>query len=1295
MKVEDPIDNAGKPLYNFTREEDINIGNGDAFVPQAAPPACAGDLHQVDVADDGTDGYPATTVPDPSGTGGPAITVPASDPITNPTFVDIGGSPFEGMAKPTCDMKLVPLNNGKSIVPTFNVFTDVNLPTRLWEIVIDDVNFSTDPRATNFGGKTGVPFSPVGVYDFDNRLVTTVETDFNGLADILLPSTNRINCPTPSGVCQNVYRLVANDPGVPGALNTNYDPQFRTIAANFEATPGVSIISDHAPTQVGVVVQLPGTQSHVSVKCPVNDPAVAQAATPELYAVTKPYTDLRTAGTHIFSIEGTGFGAATGQVLLDGTTALPTTSWSDSHIDVTVPASTAVGARQLSIVRANGVGTLNGLTFHVLGGAYTPNVYEVGPGLNGPRQFNATQFDADNPPHPIQAAVDAAQASAGNDLIVVYPGPYTTNPRINPRGAYYENLIVTSPVKLQGVGPGSPDGSIRGSVIDGSAFAGDSAVATDWAAKINTLTTGGVPDWLGNSTINSGEVIYYLAMSQNAYGSSFRAAVDGFDIRGGDQQGVAPGAIAAAEVVQGGAIYANAYIRNLRVSNNIVQNNGGAFGTIRIGTPAITTNGGSENDNVQITHNRIIANAGTNLAGGIGLFAGSDNYDVSYNDICGNFSAEYGGGLSVYGLSPNGAIHHNRVYYNDSYDEGAGIMIAGQLPVNPSGLSPGSGAVDIHDNVILGNLASDDGGGLRFLMAGNAPMNVYNNMITDNVSAHEGGGIALDDATNVRIYHNTIAENLTTATAVTSNGSPAPAGLSTAANSAALQASLPASAAHFSNPVLFNNIFWNNRAGTFNAATATISGIGLGGVGDIDHWDMGAQDLSGSLSPTNSVLQTTTHTGSIASPTNSFANPNFVSPYEVSVTVNPWRQFPVFVGAYIVGVDLPPSLLGDFHIQSGSAAQNLGASSKSGVNIPNADIDGQPRLATNACRPDAGADEIHVAGCDLADLSITKTDGQSFTVQGAPISYTVVAQNAGPSSVTGATVTDSVPAGVTGATWTCTATAGSSCPASGNGNISTTAVNLASGGSATFILNGTVSPTASGTITNIATIASSVADPVASNNSASDADTVRRALPTLTLLDNFNRANANSLGANWSQANTGANVDIRVNANQAFANQNNDGAQAMWNIPTTGFGANQGASMVLATTGGANNRDDSALILKGTAGTATNPNSFIRVRFEASGTDRVLVETTTNGGGAYTLRATFNQTLAAGDVLTAAAYADGSVTVWVTSGTTTTWLGSVQLPTTGGNAFTTGTGRIGIQLPTVNARADDLRGGNA
>ncbi len=59
-------------------------------------------------------------------------------------------------------------------------------------------------------------------------------------------------------------------------------------------------------------------------------------------------------------------------------------------------------------------------------------------------------------------------------------------------------------------------------------------------------------------------------------------------------------------------------------------------------------------------------------------------------------------------------------------------------------------------------------------MAGNFPMNVYNNMIVNNVSTHEGGGIALDDAPNVRFYNNTIMKNVTTATAVTSNGSAGP-----------------------------------------------------------------------------------------------------------------------------------------------------------------------------------------------------------------------------------------------------------------------------------------------------------------------------------------------------------------------------------------------------------------------------------------------------------------------------------------------------------------------------------------
>ena len=180
---------------------------------------------------------------------------------------------------------------------------------------------------------------------------------------------------------------------------------------------------------------------------------------------------------------------------------------------------------------------------------------------------------------------------------------------------------------------------------------------------------------------------------------------------------------------------------------------------------------------MRIANNRIINNAGTNLAGGIGLFAGSDGYEVADNDICGNFSFEYGGGLTVYGLSPDGLIHHNRITLNISNDEGGGIMIAGQLPANPDDLSPGirSGR----------HLRQPDPGQPRQRRRwrhpvpdgrGNSPMNVYNNMIANNVSTHEGGGISLNDAPDVRVYNNTIMKNITTATAVTSQRAAGPSG---------------------------------------------------------------------------------------------------------------------------------------------------------------------------------------------------------------------------------------------------------------------------------------------------------------------------------------------------------------------------------------------------------------------------------------------------------------------------------------------------------------------------------------
>ncbi len=165
---------------------------------------------------------------------------------------------------------------------------------------------------------------PVGIYDFTNRLVTTVETDYNGFYDVLLPSTDHISCPTPSGVCAGMYRFVGNDPGIPGHVNANYNPLFRTIGTEFEAMPGVTIPTDLAVTQVGVMISRPGTGQLTPATCPVD--AHCSAAVHGQQAVRQ-----RLGAS--FTIQGTGFGAAkgTGSVTLDGVD-VPTTGL-ERHAD--------------------------------------------------------------------------------------------------------------------------------------------------------------------------------------------------------------------------------------------------------------------------------------------------------------------------------------------------------------------------------------------------------------------------------------------------------------------------------------------------------------------------------------------------------------------------------------------------------------------------------------------------------------------------------------------------------------------------------------------------------------------------------------------------------------------------------------------------------------------------------------------------------------------------------------------------------------------------------------------------
>ena len=69
-----------------------------------------------------------------------------------------------------------------------------------------------------------------------------------------------------------------------------------------------------------------------------------------------------------------------------------------------------------------------------------------------------------------------------------------------------------------------------------------------------------------------------------------------------------------------------------------------------------------------------------------------------------------------------------------------------------------------------------------------------------------------------------------------------------------------------------------------------------------------------------------------------------------------------------------------------------------------------------------------------------------------------------------------------------------------------------------------------GSLANTATVATSgiTVDPDTGNNSATDTDAIVLPLPAIAVLDNFNRANANTLGANWSQVTLGGQAAIRT-----------------------------------------------------------------------------------------------------------------------------------------------------------------------
>jgi hypothetical protein len=435
------------------------------------------------------------------------------------------------------------------------------------------------------------------------------------------------------------------------------------------------------------------------------------------------------------------------------------------------------------------------------------------------------------------------------------------------------------------------------------------------------------------------QVVTVVAEDGEFGAGGFSPQIDGFAIRGGRR---VRGNVAVP--AQGGGVYAHAYARSLVVSNNQLQNNAGAAGGAVILGQAYTPNpdaGGAEdneNDGAHIHHNRILNNGGIRLAGAVGLFNGADGYTIDRNVICGNYSAEYGAGISQYGLSPGGAIRDNELLFNSAFDEGGGVMLAGQQPTNPGQVSPGSGDVVVERNRIQGNLSNDDGGGIRLLQPVDGPITIQNNMVVNNLATDHGGGISVDDALDVRIVNNTVAKNVSTATAedaLAGDATPPPpdgfetvaqaAGLSTEPHSDALLATGPPST--FSDPVLFNNVFWENSA------------YHLDGFGNLvpappgDYIDLQVVNATTPLclDPRSSILTVDYQGAECAEdPSNQVGvDPLFVEEVDTDFIAVAFAGDPTFVTILIRSAPGDPQ--GDYHLQAGSPAIDAGIGASGGT----------------------------------------------------------------------------------------------------------------------------------------------------------------------------------------------------------------------------------------------------------------------------------------------------------------------------------------------------------------------------
>lgn len=926
-----------------------------------------------------------------------------------PTDYPGGWSP--GLKAPACDRKWVDLTNRKTFVVNFGIFTDVPKASRAWGTVWNDLMLEYNPKSVNAGGNLAVSWLPVSIKDYKGVEIARTYTDQWGHFEAMVPSNYDIAPPIPLGLVVEQYTIFPNDPGpildtragspTQGQMITDpfFNPAYsqEVIRENWDFYTGKTTFID--------TIVLPNS-AFVANRVPLNCDYADHS--PEIYRVDGP-----TGGPLVSATDGDritiqaigqvsvnnpdfnpdlpagptnpakitrdhGFGAIPGSVTVGGV-PLVDLKWAvdGGTISAVVPPGIKTG--QLLVTRGdNGKSTTVGVTLHV----NSPNIPVIR--VYPPPAVCKTEAGGVTTPdgkscRPIQDAIDTAPNGA---LILISPG------------SYMENLILWKPVQLQGYGAES-------TVIDNTLATANFPLKDYQFNEVQTLNTNGdisvIPGQPNDFVLEQGAGILVASCdpstqtatvcTHNFSVANARPLIDGLTITGSTEAG--------------GGVLVNGYAKGLRITNDeIFANQGSIGGGIRLGTGSIgdATNltGSSFNPDIVMDHNRISQNGSLfSGGGGIAIYSGADNYRVTNNFICGNFSAQYGGGIGHFGLSDGGLIANNQIVSNESFDEGGGVHIGGDLlpaAANiPQQTTYGSGSVIINDNLVQGNKAGDDGGGIRTLKVNGADVqlnptdpskwyeiDIFNNMVVNNSSADHGGGMSFDDTAKLFVVNNTVANNDSTSTGSGAFGGPCTefettipgqfcppaepegfgglvnsvpqvAGIASFAHSTELYSAIsaaggfcsnPANAgspvcAAYSDPVLQDDIVWHNRSYYWDASLNNNLG-GLVSIADIltntkktPYWDMAVYGMPTItlMSPTYSLL--TDGIGAVPDASNLLGLTAGVDPQFVAPYLNVYEATSkgAALGNFVTATFTPNGLRGDYHVALTSSAIDNGGSS--------------------------------------------------------------------------------------------------------------------------------------------------------------------------------------------------------------------------------------------------------------------------------------------------------------------------------------------------------------------------------